>query len=70
MRDLVEPVATGMDHVLSSIGIDNLDPRSIIGDATDKSHGDLAVPFHRFSGVLKRSPVDIADEAAEILAHT
>ena len=68
MRDLVEPVATGMDHVLSSIGIDNLDPRSIIGDATDKSHGDLAVPFHRFSGVLKRSPVDIADEAAEILA--
>ena len=59
MRDLVEPVATGMGHVLSSIGIDDLDPRSIIGDATDKSHGDLAVPFHRFSGVLKLSLIHI-----------
>ena len=65
MRDLIKPVSEVLEPVLSEMGLAGFESKSLIGPATDKSHGDLAIPCHQFARILKRSPVEIADEAAE-----
>lgn len=65
MRRLMETVSEALGPVLTEMGLLDVDPKSIIGPATDKAHGDLAMPCHQFSRILKRSPIKIADEAAE-----
>ncbi len=64
MRELFDPVAKGLAGVLIDLGLDAVEPKSIVGGATDKSHGDIAIPFHKFAGVLRRPPAEIAEEAA------
>ena len=64
MRDLFDPVTKGLAVVLIDLGLDAVEPESIVGGATDKSHGDIAIPFHKFGGVLRRPPAEIAEEAA------
>ena len=65
MRDLIKPVSEVLGPVLAKMGLADFDLESIIGPATDRSHGDLAIPCHQFSRILKKSPVAIAEEAAE-----
>ena len=65
MRELIKPVSEVLEPVLIEMGLAGFDSKSIIGPATDKSHGDLAIPCHQFARILKKSPVEIADEAAE-----
>ena len=64
MRELFDPVAKGLAGVLIDLGLDDVEPKSIVGGATDRSHGDIAIPFHKFAGVLRRPPAEIAEEAA------
>ena len=64
MRELFDPVVNGLAGVLIDLGLDAVEPKSIVGGATDRSHGDIAIPFHKFAGVLRRPPADIAEEAA------
>ena len=54
MRDLFDPVTKGLAVVLIDLGLDAVEPESIVGGATDRSHGDIAIPFHKFAGVLRR----------------
>ena len=43
MRDLFDPVAKGLAVVLIDLGLDAVEPESIVGGATDKSHGGLSL---------------------------
>ena len=47
---------------MSELGLNESDWLNLIGNATDLSHGDIALPCHSLSKFLKRSPNDIADE--------
>ena len=64
MRELFDPVAKGLAGVLIDLGLDDVEPKSIVGGATDRSHGDIAIPCHKFAGVLRRPPAEIAEEVA------
>ena len=59
MRALFDPVAKGLAGVLIDLGLDAVEPKSIVGGATDRSHGDIAIPFHKFAGVLRLSLIHI-----------
>ena len=50
--------------MLIDLGLDDVEPKSIVGGATDRSHGDIAIPCHKFAGVLRRPPAEIAEEVA------
>ena len=64
MRELFDPVAKGLAGVLIDLGLDDVEPKSIVGGATDRSHGDIAIPCHKFAGVLRRPPAEIAEDVA------
>ena len=49
MRELFDPVVNGLAGVLIDLGLDAVEPKSIVGGATDRSHGDIAIPFHTVS---------------------
>ena len=68
MRELFDPVAKGLAGVLIDLGLDAVEPKSIVGGATDRSHGDIAIPCHKFAGVLRRPPAEIAEEVARKLS--
>ena len=68
MRELFDPVAKGLAGVLIDLGLDDVEPKSIVGGATDRSHGDIAIPCHKFAGVLRRPPAEIAEEVARKLS--
>lgn len=47
---------------MSKLDIDENQWLNLIGNATDLSHGDIALPCHSLSRILRKSPNDIADE--------
>ena len=47
---------------MSKLHIDENQWLNLIGNATDLSHGDIALPCHSLSRILRKSPNDIADE--------
>ena len=44
------------------LGINQDQWLNLIGNATDLSHGDIALPCHSLSRILRKSPNDIADQ--------
>ena len=69
MRELFDPVAKGLAGVLIDLGLDAVEPKSIVGGATDRSHGDIAIPFHKFAGVLRRPPAESQRKQLENYPH-
>ena len=68
MRMLAEAVYPAMGLTLSGIGVTESDCADLLGPATVEEHGDLALPCHSLAAVLRRSPMDIAEEVALTLA--
>ncbi len=68
MRKLAEAVAPALEAALSGVGVGGEAWADLLGPATVEQHGDLALPCHPLAGVLGRSPNDIADEVASVLA--
>ena len=64
MRELHMPISKALQPVLNKLNLTGVDINSIIGKATDQSQGDVAIPFHRFSRELKKSPQEIAEHLA------
>jgi len=52
---------------MMNLGIEENDWLSLIGNATDSSHGDIALPCHSLSRILKKSPNIIADDISSDL---
>ncbi len=62
MRSLCDDITPILSETMSELGLNESDWFNLIGNATDLSHGDIALPCHSLSKFLKRSPNDIADE--------
>ena len=60
MRELHMPISKALQPVLNKLNLTGVDINSIIGKATDQSQGDVAIPFHRFSRELKKSPQELS----------
>ena len=52
---------------MMNLGIEENDWLSLIGNATDSSHGDIALPCHSLSRILRKSPNIIADDISSDL---
>ena len=68
MGKLAGGAAPAMAQALSGMGVKEADWAGLRGPATVDEHGDLALPCHSLAAVLRRSPVDIAEEIASALA--
>ena len=68
MRMLAEAVYPAMGLTLSGMGVTESDCADLLGPATVEEHGDLALPCHSLAAVLRRSPMDIAEEVSLTLA--
>ncbi len=54
---------------MMNLGIEENDWLSLIGNATDSSHGDIALPCHSLSRILRKSPNIIADDISSDLTE-
>ena len=62
MRELRNEIIPLISETMSKLDIDENQWLNLIGNATDLSHGDIALPCHSLSRILRKSPNDIADE--------
>ncbi len=62
MRNLRNEIIPILSKTMVNLGIDENDWLGLIGNATDSSHGDIALPCHSLSRILKKSPNIIADD--------
>ncbi|MDC3310130.1 arginine--tRNA ligase [Candidatus Poseidoniales archaeon] len=62
MRNLRNEIIPILSKTMANLGIDENDWLGLIGNATDSSHGDIALPCHSLSRILKKSPNIIADD--------
>ncbi len=67
MRALHNEIAPKISPVMEKLGLNENLWLSSIGNSTDKSHGDITLPCHAFSKILRKSPNDIATEIANNL---
>lgn len=67
MKLLRNAIIPSISETMLNLGIDENDWSGLIGNATDLSHGDIALPCHSLSRILKRSPKDIADDISSDL---
>ena len=52
---------------MSSLGVEESDWLRFFGRATVEDHGDVALPCHPLSSILRRSPIEIADEICKLV---
>jgi len=69
MRNLRSEIIPILSKTMMNLGIEENDWLSLIGNATDSSHGDIALPCHSLSRILRKSPNIIADDISSDLTE-
>ena len=69
MRNLRSEIIPILSKTMMNLGIEENDWLSLIGNATDSSHGDIALPCHSLSRILRKSPNIIADDISSDLTN-
>ena len=62
MRSLRNEIIPILSETMLRLEIGEHDWLDLIGNATDLSHGDIALPCHSLSKILRKSPNEIADD--------
>ena len=62
MRELRNEIIPLISETMLKLEINQDQWLNLIGNATDLSHGDIALPCHSLSRILRKSPNDIADQ--------
>lgn len=67
MRSLRNEIIPILSETMLRLEIGEHDWLDLIGNATDLSHGDIALPCHSLSKILRKSPNEIADDISSNL---
>ena len=67
MRSLRNEIIPILSKTMLRLEIGEPDWLDLIGNATDLSHGDIALPCHSLSKILRKSPNEIADDISSDL---
>ena len=67
MRNLRSDIIPVLSETMLNLGIEESNWLNLIGNATDFSHGDVALPCHSLSKILRKSPNIIADDISSDL---
>ncbi len=68
IRDLITDSLPVFSEAMASLGIEESVWLPLIGKATVQDHGDAALPCHKMSGILSRTPQEIAEEICHLVA--
>ena len=67
MRALRNEIVSKLSVTMDKLDLNETKWLDLLGTSTDKIHGDVTLPCHSFSKILRKSPNDIAIEIAENL---
>ncbi len=67
IRDLIAESLPVFSEALDSLGIEESVWFPLMGKATVRDHGDVALPCHPLSGILRRPPQEIAEEISQLV---
>ena len=67
MRELLNEIVPSLSVAMEKLELNHDQWVNLLGNSTDKSHGDITLPCHTFSKILRKSPNDIAIEIANNL---
>ena len=70
MRDLIEVLHPILNPVMSEMDLLESDWKDLVSSSTDTSFADVAMACHSLSKVLRKSPLDIADEVRDKLGDS
>ncbi len=70
MRDLIEVLHPILNPIMSDMGLFESDWKDLVSSSTDTSFADVAMPCHSLSKVLRKSPLDIANEVLDKLGDS
>ena len=67
MRELLNEIVPNLSVAMEKLELNHDQWVKLLGNSTDKLHGDITLPCHTFSKILRKSPNDIAIEIANNL---
>ena len=67
MRELLNEIVPSLSVAMEKLELNHDQWVNLLGNSTDKLHGDITLPCHTFSKILRKSPNDIAIEIANNL---
>ena len=67
MRELHNEIVPKLSTAMVKLGLNDNQWLSSLGSSTDKTHGDITLPCHTLSKILRKSPNDIAIDIANNL---
>jgi arginyl-tRNA synthetase len=67
MRELHNEIVPKLSTTMVKLGLNDNQWLNSLGSSTDKTHGDITLPCHPLSKILRKSPNDIAIEIANNL---
>ena len=65
MRELCNEIVQKLSIVMEDLELEENKWQNLLGNSTDKKHGDITLPCHTFSKIFRKSPNDIAIQIAE-----
>ncbi|MDA7602850.1 arginine--tRNA ligase, partial [Euryarchaeota archaeon] len=60
MRELHNEIVPKLSTAMVELGLNENQWLNSLGSSTDKTHGDITLPCHTLSKILRKSPNDIA----------
>ena len=67
MRELLNEIVPNLSVAMEKLELNDEQWVNLLGNSTDKVHGDITLPCHTFSKILRKSPNDIAIEISNNL---
>ena len=67
IRELIDDLKPAFSKAMNSLDIPDSAWLPLIGKATVEDHGDVALPCHSMSRILRKTPQEIANEISELV---
>ena len=60
MRELLNEIVPNLSVAMEKLELNDEQWVNLLGNSTDKVHGDITLPCHTFSKILRKSPNDLS----------
>ena len=67
IRELIDDLKPIFSKAMKKLGIPDDTWESLFGKSTVEDHGDVALPCHSLAGILRKPPVEIANQVTELV---
>ena len=67
IRELIDDLKPVFSKVMKKLEVPDTTWEPLFGKSTVEDHGDVALPCHSLAGILRKPPVEIANQIAELV---